>query len=109
MRAAPKNVIFMHMPPLIVYFHLSLVIFACYLYLSILFYTMQENPFLFLCCRKFVIRNQHVRGDFSSESPNFTSAPHAAKYMQVSVLLGMTLISWGTIRTLRGTICLAKH
>ena len=45
MRAAPKNVIFMHMPPLIVYFHLSLVIFACYLYLSILFYTMQENPF----------------------------------------------------------------
>ena len=46
---------------------------------------------------KFVISKHHVRGDFSSESPNYASATHAAEFVQGAVPLGITQISWGTI------------
>ena len=46
---------------------------------------------------------------FSSESPNYASATHAAEFVQGAVPLGITQISWGTIRPLRGTICLAEQ
>ena len=34
---------------------------------------------------------------FSSESPNYASATHAAEFVQGAVPLGITQISWGTI------------
>ena len=46
---------------------------------------------------KFVISKHHVRGDFSSESPNYASATHAAEFVQGAVPLGITQISWGSI------------
>ena len=46
---------------------------------------------------------------FSSESPNYASATHAAEFVQGAVPLGITQISWGTIRPLRGTICLGEE
>ena len=46
---------------------------------------------------------------FSSESPNCASAAHAAEFVQGAVPLGITQISWGTIRPLWGTICLGEE
>ena len=34
---------------------------------------------------------------FSSESPNYASATHAAEFVQGAVPLGITQISWGSI------------
>ena len=44
-----------------------------------------------------------VRVIFSSESPNCTSATHAAEFVQGAVPLGITQISWGSIG-LRGVL-----
>ena len=45
---------------------------------------------------------------FSSESPNYASATHAAEFVQGAVPLGITRISWGTITKLRCPICSQK-
>ena len=58
---------------------------------------------------KFVISKHHVRGDFSSESPNYASATHAAEFVQGAVPLGITQISWGTITKLRCPICSQRN
>ena len=42
---------------------------------------------------------------FSSESPNYASATHAAEFVQGAVPLGITQISWGTITKLWCPIC----
>ena len=42
---------------------------------------------------------------FSSESPIYTSASHAAEIVQGAVPSGITQISWGTITKLRCPIC----
>ena len=45
---------------------------------------------------------------FSSESPNYASATHAAEFVQGAVPLGITQISWGTMTKLRCPICSQK-
>ena len=51
---------------------------------------------------KFVISKHHVRGDFSSESPNYASATHAAEFVQGAVPLGMTRIFVGNNKNSAG-------
>ena len=47
--------------------------------------------------------------NFSSESPNYASATHAAEFVQGAVPLGITQISWGTITKLWCPICSQKY
>ena len=46
--------------------------------------------------------------NFSSESPIYASAAHAAEIVQGAVPLGITIISWDITKTLRGAICVRR-
>ena len=50
-----------------------------------------------------------LKRNFSSESPICASAAHAAEIVQGAVPLGVTPISWGITKPLRGTICVKNN